>query len=108
MTTDMFIKMLEAVGIDTAQLKVFFYLIEHVNDETSCLTASYDKIAKQAGVSYSTVAKAIRRFKDMGIIEDAGPSCWRLLGSIDMYEADEHPENEEELGLPLYVRHYVD
>lgn len=92
--------------IDSKQLDVFIYLVENTNQSNNTFLGTYDKIAKDVGVSRPTIAKIMKKLQDHGFIRRLQAGAWLVNPNILMkgndtkrqillsyYESDE-PINE--------------
>lgn len=55
---------LSVLGImDSKQVDIFIYIVENTNQSNNVFLGTYDKIAKDVGVSRPTIAKIMKSFR---------------------------------------------
>lgn len=81
------------------QLKVFVYIISHTNLDYYYY-GSYKKIAKETGVSVSTVIRAMKKLIDLKLVIHEDRAIWRLNDKystlITAEELEQMPKEEAE------------
>lgn len=94
---------LSILGIlESKQLDVFIYIAENTNQSNNIFLGTYDKIAKDVGVSRPTIAKIMKKLQDNNFIRKVQNGAWLVNPNILMkgndtkrqillsyYEADE-------------------
>jgi len=97
MTTNDFVKMAEAVNVDTCRLRIIFYVLERTDPKSYYFNGSYDEISRGAGTSYTAVVHAMKAAQDAGLLKRIGNSRWHI--EKDVFES----HGEEPLML---IRNY--
>lgn len=92
MTLDKLYEILDSVGANSVRLKVFYYVLQHMNPDTHIFSKSYDAIARDLGASYSAVASAMRRMREFDCIEPVKQGVWRVTDKIKVYRVGEEPK----------------
>lgn len=105
-TSDDYYKLLVEVGVDTKRLSVVLYALEHADPETNIFHGSYDTIARETGVSYSTVVKTLKAMMSSKYIEQVKNGVWRITDTR-IFEAKETNYDDSLYGIPIYIRSYA-
>ncbi len=93
------IRISEAIGIDTSRLKVINFILEHTNPDTKEFSKSYDVIARETGISFSTVAKTVQLMQKYDMIKPIDKSRWLLTWDVFGNE-------ESETEMPILFRNF--
>ena len=99
---------LAVLGIlDSKQVDVFIYIVEHTNPHTNIFIGTYDKITKEVGVCRQTIAKIMKKLQENGFIRKVQNGVWLVNPNILMkgsekkrqillnYYLDEQPPEPE-------------
>lgn len=70
--------------IDSKQVDIFIYIVENTNQSNNTFIGTYDKIAKDVGVSRPTIAKIMKKLQDNGFIKKAQMGVWLVNPNILM------------------------
>lgn len=70
--------------IDSKQLDIFIYIVENTNQATNTFLGTYDKIAKDVGVSRPTIAKIMKKLQENNFIKRIQAGAWLVNPNILM------------------------
>lgn len=92
--------------IDSKQVDIFIYIVENTNQATNMFVGTYDKIAKDVGVSRPTIARIMKKLQENNFVKKVQNGLWLVNPNVLMkgndtkrqillsyYQADE-PINE--------------
>lgn len=82
MKTDVFLKTMQCVNLDTSRLRVIFYILERTDPKTYIFNGSADEIAKAVSVSYSTVTQTLKAAQEAGLLKHVGRSTWHIEDDV--------------------------
>ena len=70
--------------IDSKQVDIFIYIASNTNQTTNMFIGTYDKIAKDVGVSRPTIAKIMKKLQDNNFIRKIQNGLWLVNPNILM------------------------
>ena len=70
--------------IDSKQLDIFIYIVENTNQSNNVFLGTYDKIAKDVGVSRPTIYKIMKKLQDNNFIRKMQSGAWLVNPNILM------------------------
>ena len=70
--------------IDSKQLDIFIYIVENTNQSNNVFLGTYDKIAKDVGVSRPTISKIMKKLQDNNFIRKMQSGAWLVNPNILM------------------------
>ncbi len=70
--------------IDNKQLDIFIYIVENTNQSTNTFLGTYDKIAKDVGVSRPTIAKIMKKLQENNFIKRIQAGAWLVNPNVLM------------------------
>lgn len=70
--------------IDSKQLDIFIYIVENTNQANNIFLGTYDKIAKDVGVSRPTIAKIMKKLQENNFIKKIQAGAWLVNPNILM------------------------
>lgn len=62
--------------IDSKQLDVFIYVLEHTNKATNLFLGTYEKISQDLKVSKPTIVTIFKKLKEHDFIRQISPGCY--------------------------------
>lgn len=76
---------LTVLGVfDSKQVDIFIYIVENTNQSNNVFLGTYDKIAKDVGVSRPTIAKIMKKLQDNNFIKRMQAGAWFVNPNILM------------------------
>ena len=76
---------LSVLGImDSKQVDIFIYIVENTNQSNNVFLGTYDKIAKDVGVSRPTIAKIMKKLQENNFIKRMQAGAWLVNPNILM------------------------
>ena len=76
---------LSILGIlESKQLDVFIYIAENTNQSNNIFLGTYDKIAKDVGVSRPTIAKIMKKLQENNFVKKVQNGAWLVNPNILM------------------------
>lgn len=84
--------------IDSKQLDIFIYICENTNPTTNTFIGTYGKIAKDVGVSQTTIAKIMKKLQQNNFIKKVQNGVWLINADILMKGND----NKRQMLLSYY------
>ena len=74
---------LSVLGImDSKQVDIFIYIVENTNQSNNVFLGTYDKIAKDVGVSRPTIAKIMKKLQENNFIKRMQAGAWLVNPNI--------------------------
>lgn len=70
--------------IDSKQLDVFIYIVEHTDPSQNVFIGTYDRIGADTGVSRQTIAKIMKKLQANGFIRKRQQGVWYVNPNILM------------------------
>lgn len=70
--------------IDSKQVDIFIYIVSNTNQSTNMFVGTYDKIAKDVGVSRPTISKIMKKLQDNNFIKKVQNGLWLVNPNILM------------------------
>lgn len=70
--------------IDNKQVDIFIYIVENTNQTTNLFIGTYDKIAKDVGVSRPTIARIMKKLQENNFIKKVQNGLWLVNPNILM------------------------
>ena len=70
--------------IDSKQVDIFIYIVENTNQATNMFVGTYDKIAKDVGVSRPTIARIMKKLQENNFIRKVQNGLWLVNPNILM------------------------
>lgn len=70
--------------IDSKQLDIFIYIVEHTEQSQNLFIGTYKKIAEETGASSRTIAKIMKKLQDNNFITKVQNGVWRVNPNILM------------------------
>lgn len=70
--------------IDSKQLDIFIYIVEHTEPTQNLFIGTYKKIADETGASSRTIAKIIKKLQENNFIARVQNGVWRVNPNILM------------------------
>lgn len=70
--------------IDSKQLDIFIYIVEHTEQANNTFIGTYEKIAKDTGASSRTIAKIMKKLQENNFITKVQNGVWRVNPNILM------------------------
>lgn len=106
---DRMLTLFRDMGIETPRLKVFVYMVTHVNPKTKRIHVTLDRIAKETNVSMSTVEQTVRRMQSLGAVKNKKNGVWEWTGFeiTPALEDDLNGDAEYEEGIPIIFKSFV-
>lgn len=90
---------LSVLGImDSKQVDIFIYIVENTNQSNNVFLGTYDKIAKDVGVSRPTIAKIMKKLQENNFIKRMQAGAWLVNPNILMKGND----NKRQILLSYY------
>ena len=90
---------LSVLGImDSKQVDIFIYIVENTNQSNNVFLGTYDKIAKDVGVSRPTIAKIMKKLQANNFIKKIQNGAWLVNPNILMKGND----NKRQILLSYY------
>ena len=90
---------LSVLGImDSKQVDIFIYIVENTNQSNNVFLGTYDKIAKDVGVSRPTIAKIMKKLQENNFIKRMQNGAWLVNPNILMKGND----NKRQILLSYY------
>lgn len=90
---------LTVLGImDSKQVDIFIYIVENTNQSNNVFLGTYDKIAKDVGVSRPTIAKIMKKLQENNFIKRMQNGAWLVNPNILMKGND----NKRQILLSYY------
>ena len=90
---------LSVLGIfDSKQVDVFIYVVENTNQAKNMFVGTYDKIAKDVGVSRPTIAKIMKKLQENNFVKKVQNGVWLINPNILMKGND----NKRQILLSYY------
>lgn len=84
--------------IDSKQVDVFIYIVENTNQSNNVFLGTYDKIAKDVGVSRPTIAKIMKKLQANNFIKKMQAGAWLVNPNVLMKGND----NKRQILLSYY------
>lgn len=88
--------------VDSKQLDVLIYIVEHTKQSDNMFIGTYEKISKDINVSRPTIAKIMKKLQDVNFIKKVQNGVWMLNPNI-LIRGNDHKKhmlleyyNEEE------------
>lgn len=76
---------LTVLGVfDSKQVDVFIYIVENTNQSNNVFLGTYDKIAKDVGVSRPTIAKIMKKLQENNFVKKMQAGAWLVNPNILM------------------------
>lgn len=75
--------------IDSKQLDVFIFILEHTNQSNNLFIGTYDEIAKQVGVCRQTIAKIMKKLQEHNFVKKKHNGVWFVNPNILMKGNDQ-------------------
>lgn len=80
---------LTVLGIlDSKQVDIFIYIVENTNQSNNTFLGTYDKIAKDVGVSRPTIAKIMKKLQENNFVKRIQNGAWLVNPNILMRGTD--------------------
>lgn len=70
--------------IDNKQVDIFIYIVENTNQTTNLFIGTYDKIAKDVGVSRPTIARIMKKLQENNFVKKVQNGLWLVNPNILM------------------------
>ena len=70
--------------IDSKQLDVFIFIVEHTNQSNNIFLGTYDHISKEVGVCRQTIAKIMKKLQENNFIKKVQNGAWLVNPNILM------------------------
>ena len=70
--------------IDNKQVDIFIYIVENTNQSTNMFIGTYDKIAKDVGVSRPTIARIMKKLQANNFVKKIQSGLWLVNPNILM------------------------
>ena len=64
--------------IDNKQVDIFIYIVENTNQTTNLFIGTYDKIAKDVGVSRPTIARIMKKLQENNFVKKVQNGLWLI------------------------------
>ena len=84
--------------IDSKQVDIFIYIVENTNQATNMFVGTYDKIAKDVGVSRPTIARIMKKLQENNFVKKVQNGLWFVNPNILMKGND----NKRQILLSYY------